>query len=323
MNFSAILTLPVVLFVLSAFACWVFIRLTGSFFVAKPREWTPDRHHQTKQGIPTMGGLVLVWLWIMGVLSPYTPESWWNTSLGLLIVLSMGFLGVYDDWSKITRKGGISARTKFIMQNLSAVIVMIAWYWINPVFAGSVWIPFFNVSLFLGPIAIIWGTFIITAMSNAINLTDGLDGLAGTVLSISFFCIAACAGLLEQMDILFGALIAAGIFLGFLCFNLHPARLFMGDTGALAFGALLGFYAVQLNLTLLLPVIAIIPLLETVSVMLQVAWYKLYKIRIFKMAPIHHHFEISGYTENQIVATAGLFTLGGCVFALVVVCFKI
>jgi phospho-N-acetylmuramoyl-pentapeptide-transferase len=116
-------------------------------------------------------------------------------------------------------------------------------------------------------------------------------------------------------SVFFGSLLAAAVMLGFLCFNRHPARLFMGDTGALAFGALLGFYAVQLNITLLLPLMAIVPVIETLSVMLQVAWFRRHQTRLFKMAPLHHHFELIGYSENQIVAYAGLITLLGCLVA--------
>ena len=243
-------------------------------------------------------------------------KPWWNTSLALFIVLGMGFLGMYDDWSKISKTGGIGARTKFIMQNVCAGLAIIMWYWTDPMAAGNIWIPLCDVQIFLGPLIIIWAIFIVVATSNAINLTDGLDGLAGIVLGICFLCIAGCAYVSDQMDILFGALAAGSVIVGFLCFNAYPARIFMGDTGALAFGALLGFYAVQLNITLLLPFIAIVPLLETVSVMLQVTWYKLYKKRIFKMAPVHHHFELIGYSENKIVAAAGVLTVIGCTIAL-------
>ncbi len=290
--------------------------------MARPRDWTPERHHQTKQGIPTMGGLILVWVWVLTVMSPYAPEPWYFTSLALLIVLGMGFLGVYDDWSKITRRGGIGARAKFVAQNLCAFAPSALWYWADPVSAGYLWIPLFNAYLFVGPLIVLWATLVIVSASNAVNLTDGLDGLAATVLSLCFGALALCAGMLGQLDVVFSATVAAGACLGFLCLNWHPARLFMGDTGALAFGALLGFYAVQLNITLLLPLIAIVPVLETVSVMLQVVWFKRYKTRIFKMAPIHHHFELIGYSEHAISAVAGIITLVGSLIAVALIFFN-
>jgi phospho-N-acetylmuramoyl-pentapeptide-transferase len=300
-------------FVLSTLSCWAFSRFGNPFFVAKPRDWTPERHHQTKQGIPTMGGLVLLGLWIVATLFLGT-ESFLTCLPALWIMLSMGLLGAYDDWSKINRWGGISAGAKFVAQNLAALVAVGLWYWSN-LAAGDLWIPLFNIYLPLGIFIILWGALVIVSASNAINLTDGLDGLAGTVLTICFGAIACCARSMGHESVFFGSLLAAAVMLGFLCFNRHPARLFMGDTGALAFGALLGFYAVQLNITLLLPLMAIVPVIETLSVMLQVAWFRRHQTRLFKMAPLHHHFELIGYSENQIVAYAGLITLLGCLVA--------
>ncbi len=308
-------------FLASALFCWAFSRFGNSFFVAKPRDWTPERHHQTKQGVPTMGGVVLVWLWLISIMSPYAPMEWWPLGLAGLVLLSMGLLGVYDDWSKINRTGGISARAKFLIQNISAFMAVALWYSTNAGDVGYLWIPLFNTSLFVGPLMLLWGTFIMVAASNAVNLTDGLDGLAAGVLIVCFGATAWCAYGVQDA-VFFGSVLAIGLFLGFLLFNRHPAKLFMGDTGALAFGALLGFYAVQLNITLLLPLIALVPVIETLSVMMQVAWYKRYKTRIFKMAPIHHHFELSGYSENQIVAGAALISIIGSALACVLFYFK-
>lgn len=307
------------LFVLSAFSCWAFSRFGTPLFVAKPRDWTPERHHQTKQGIPTMGGLVLLVFWIVAMLC-VGAESFVTRLPALLIMLSMGFLGAYDDWSKINRWGGISAGAKFVAQNACALSAVAIWYWSSPG-AGNLWIPLFNVYLPLGIFIILWGALVVVSASNAINLTDGLDGLAGMVLTTCFGAIA-CVHSLGQEDVFIGSLLAVATMFGFLLFNRHPARLFMGDTGALAFGALLGFYAVQLNITLLLPLMAVVPVIETLSVMLQVAWYRRYQTRLFKMAPLHHHFELIGYSENQIVAWAGLITVLGCLFAGILFYFK-
>lgn len=314
------------LLLISSFAsslfCWAFSRFGKPFFVAKPRDWTPERHHQTKQGVPTMGGIVLIGLWLIGIMSPYAPKEWGSLGLAGLVLLSMGLLGVYDDWSKINRTGGISARAKFIMQNLCALGAVALWYFTNVGDAGYLWVPLFNNSFFVGPLMLLWGTFIMVAASNAVNLTDGLDGLAAGVVIVCFSATAYCAQIAHDSAILFGSVLAIGLFLGFLLFNRHPAKLFMGDTGALAFGALLGFYAVQLNITLLLPLIALVPVVETLSVMMQVAWYKRHKTRIFKMAPLHHHFELSGYSENQIVAGAAAISMLGSALACALFYFK-
>lgn len=306
----------------SALFCWAFSRFGNPFFVAKPRDWTPERHHKTKQGVPTMGGIVLIGVWLVGIMSPYAPMEWGSLGLAGLVLFSMGLLGVYDDWSKINRTGGISARAKFMMQNLGAFAAVALWYFTSVGDAGYLWVPLFNNYFFVGPLILLWGTFIIVGASNAVNLTDGLDGLAAGVLTVCFGATAWCAYVADNTAVLFGSLLAIGVLLGFLLFNRHPAKLFMGDTGALAFGALLGFYAVQLNITLLLPFIALVPVIETASVILQVAWYKRYRTRIFKMAPLHHHFELSGYSENQIVAGAAAISMLGCALACLLFYFK-
>lgn len=315
-----ILTVFVVSITLSVLLCWLFADYGKALFVAKPRDWTPDRHHQTKQGIPTMGGIVLLGLWLLITVSGYgyMDEGFWLLIPALWTIISFGTLGAYDDWSKIMCTGGISAKTKFIAQNLAAAIAVGLWHWLNPLTAGYLWIPLFDIQLPLGFLIIPWGSFVIISASNAINLTDGLDGLAGTVLALCFAAIGLIFGIFDA-SIMLGALVATGVFLGFLCLNWHPARLFMGDTGALAFGALLGLYAIQLNITLLLPFIAIVPVLETASVMLQVGWFKWYNTRLFKMAPIHHHFELEGYSEHAIVLGAAMMTLGGIITALVLI----
>lgn len=323
--------------IVSVFCCTLFISYWGSFFVAKPRDWTPERHHLTKQGIPTMGGIVLIGVWILvyclkcaflmplhiSLIEDLGLLPMIHYYLGLLpafiVLIGMGALGAYDDWSKIKRRGGISPKAKFIAQIACAALAMSLWYWYTGPEAHYLWIPLFNIGLPLGPLIIAWGTLVIVSASNAINLTDGLDGLAGTILVLCFSYVGLfdllCNPFSAPMDVIFGSLVAAGCFIGFLCFNCHPARLFMGDTGALAFGALLGFYALQLNISLLLPFIALVPVLETLSVMLQVVWFKLYRTRIFKMAPLHHHFELSGYSEQQIVLFAALTTIGGIIIA--------
>jgi phospho-N-acetylmuramoyl-pentapeptide-transferase len=323
----------------SALSCAVFSYAGTPLFVAKPRDWTPERHHQTKQGIPTMGGLAFLTVWVC-----FTAFFLWRSYVfylpALWIVASMGLLGAYDDWSKINRRGGISAGAKFVCQNLSALIAGGMWYWGDPAATGELWIPLFNVYFPIGIFMVLWGAFVMVAASNAVNLTDGLDGLAGTVLLWAFLFIAFLAalsgglgglsmpfgesveGYASPYAVLFGAFTAAAVIRGFLQLNRHPAALFMGDTGALALGALLGLYAVQLNVTLLLPLIAMVPVAETLSVIIQVAWFKRYQKRIFKMAPLHHHFELIGYSELQIVRAARIFTILGGAIACLLFFFK-
>lgn len=320
--------------IVSAFCCWLFIRFLGHSFAGKTREWTPERHQVTKQGIPTMGGIVLIAVWFLiwgGLIGEFMLRTGafpgLNFVLSMLpsciILIGMGLLGAYDDWSKINRRGGIKPWTKFIAQITCALLAVGTWYWHAGMTAQSLWVPVLHWNLPLGSLMVFWGVLVVVSASNAFNLTDGLDGLAGMVFLLTFLPIGLISlvhfGLFSINTVLPGAWIAAGCFAGFLCFNWHPARLFMGDAGALAFGALLGLYAVQLNITLLLPFIAIVPVLETLSVMLQVAWFKLYKTRIFKMAPLHHHLELNGYSEPQIVLLAAVVTVIGIVLARILV----
>ena len=170
-----ILAVFIVSIALSALFCWLFSTYGRPLFVAKPRDWTPDRHHQTKQGIPTMGGVVLIGLWVLIMLSSYSSidEGFLAIVPALWTIISFGALGAYDDWSKIERTGGISAKAKFIAQNLAAAIAVGLWYWINPLMAGYLWIPLFDIQLPLALLIIPWGSFVIVSASNGINLTDG------------------------------------------------------------------------------------------------------------------------------------------------------
>jgi len=233
----------------------------------------------------------------------------------VITMLGFSLLGAIDDWEGVRgpRKGlGMRARTKFIIQVLFAVVIAFALryllevpqlYW--PGTKGEIDLGYFYI-----PLAII----VIVGMSNAVNFTDGLDGLAGLISATAFAAYGGIA-LIQGMTFVgrFSFTIVGALF-GFLWFNVHPAELFMGDTGSQALGATLAVVALMTGQWLLLPLVAIIPFSEGMSVVLQILYFKLTKgQRLFKMAPIHHHFELLGWSETQVVQR---FWLVGLLFAL-------
>ncbi|MBW2269043.1 MAG: phospho-N-acetylmuramoyl-pentapeptide-transferase [Deltaproteobacteria bacterium] len=292
------------------------IRKLASLRVGQPiREIGPA--HQDKAGTPTMGGLLILLSLLVSVAlwSNFDNRFVW-TVIG--VTSGFGLLGFIDDYRKVTEghSGGISARMKLFWQTAIALAVAIAIY-TDPGFDAQLAVPFFkNFTPHLGWVYIPVATFIIVGTSNAVNLTDGLDGLAigpvmitaGTFLILSY--AAGHAGIAEylaikrvpesgELAIFCGAMLGGG--LGFLWFNASPAQLFMGDVGSLALGGALGTIAVLIRQEVLLAVVGGIFVVETLSVAIQVASFKLTGKRVFLMAPIHHHFEKLGWPEQKIV----------------------
>jgi phospho-N-acetylmuramoyl-pentapeptide-transferase len=279
----------------------------------------PQSHLKTKLGTPTMGGLMILSgvalstiLWA----NPANPYVW----IVLMVMMGFGVIGFYDDYLKVTRQShtGFSARTRIAAE---AAIAILACYLMarlgRPPFATSLVVPFFKeIVVNLGWFFFIFGAFIIVGAGNAVNLTDGLDGLAIVpvmIAALSFGLIAYLAGNVVFADylqihyvagtgelaVLCGAVIGAG--LGFLWFNAPPASIFMGDTGSLALGGLIGAIAVATKHEIALAIIGGLFVLEAVSVIVQVVSFRLTGKRVFRMAPIHHHYEQKGWTEPQIV----------------------
>jgi len=293
------------------------IRVLRYFRIGKLIRVEGPERHMTKMGTPTMGGvMILLPVAMLTVLLNAT------TLLGLrvlgrsvivplAVMLGFGLLGAVDDWEGIRgpRRGlGMRARTKFLIQTVFALATAYALYYLLDV-PQFFW-PSYDQEIELGLWYIPIAAFIIVGMSNAMNFTDGLDGLAGL---ISATCFATYGGIaLLQGQIFLGrfCFTLVGALFGFLWFNVHPAKLFMGDTGSLALGATLAVVALMTGHWLLLPVIAIIPVSEVLAVVLQVVYFKLTKgKRLFKMAPIHHHFELMGWSETQVVQRFWLVSL--------------
>lgn len=283
----------------------------------------PDSH-VTKMGTPTMGGImVIVPVALVSILLNAVSLLGINVLgrsilLPLIVMIAFGVLGAIDDWEGIRgpRRGlGMRARTKFLLQIILAIIA--AFILKNYANVPQMYWPgshaVFNLGMWYIPLA----TFIIVAMSNAVNLTDGLDGLAGLISATAFAAYGGIA--LMQGNLFLGrfCFTIVGALFGFLWFNVHPAMLFMGDTGSLSIGALLGVVALMTGQWLLLPLIAIIPISNIASDVLQVAYFKLtHGKRLFRMAPLHHHFELIGWSETQVVQRFWLISLLAAMFGI-------
>jgi phospho-N-acetylmuramoyl-pentapeptide-transferase len=235
-----------------------------------------------------------------------------NSILLPLLTLSLfAAVGALDDWLGIRRPrgiGGLRARWKFLLQTIIAIgIAVILKYGLQPPELILPNVPeVINLGIWYIPIAVIW----IVGWSNAVNITDGLDGLAGLISATAFAAYGAIAMLQGQVFLVRFCFTVVGALFAFLWYNAHPAELFMGDTGSLPLGATLGVVALMTGQWVLLPIIAIIPFSETLSVILQVAYFKITKgRRLFKMAPLKHHFELSGWSETQIVQRFWLVAL--------------
>jgi phospho-N-acetylmuramoyl-pentapeptide-transferase len=314
---GAILTALVISFVVGpALIRWLRVRQGRGQPI---REDGPASHLVRKQGTPTMGGtLILLALTLATLLwADLTNGYVWVV---LLITLGFGGIGLIDDYLKLTKRSsrGLAARTKFLGQCLVALIaaVLITWLTRQPLGTGLA-VPFFkNVLIPLGPFFFVFAALVMVGASNAVNLTDGLDGLAIVPTMIAAGCFVLIAYLVGnaifanylgipfvpgsgELAVFCGALVGAS--LGFLWFNAPPAMVFMGDTGSLASGGALGAVAVVTKHELVLAMIGGLFVLETVSVIVQVASFKLTGKRVFRMAPLHHHFEQKGWEEPTIV----------------------
>ena len=315
----------IVSFVLTVAAARYVIPKLKSKKMGQPILEIGPRWHKSKEGTPTMGGITFIFAMLVttalvllaavvidgniDALMPFLP------TLGL--GLANGLIGMIDDHAKLLKKQnqGLKAYQKFLLQVIVAAIYLIAMHVITGPETALV-IPYFDVELELGAFYYIIALLLITGMVNGVNITDGIDGLAASVTMVIgvFLGVVACIWHDGALG-LSGALIIGGT-LGFLVYNFYPARVFMGDTGSLFLGGLVVGSAFMLGSPLLVVVMGIVYIIETASVMLQVGYFKLtHGKRIFKMAPIHHHFEMCGWSEIKIVAVASVVTAAACVLA--------
>lgn len=300
------------------------LRILRHFRIGKIIRVEEPTHHAVKMGTPSMGGVMFILpvLLLTVLLNAVALIGFTQSGVGrsvlvpMIVMVSFGILGAVDDWEGIRgkRKGeGMRARTKFLFQ----VILAVGTAWVLKYLLGvpDVFVPgikgFFELGWLYVPVA----AFIIVSMSNAVNFTDGLDGLAGLIAATAFAAYGMIALNQGQVYLARFCFTVVGALFGFLWFNVHPAELIMGDTGSLALGSMLAVVALMTSQWAILPVIAIIPVSEALSVVIQIGYFKLTKgKRFFKMAPIHLHFELLGWSETQVVQR---FWLIGLIAAMI------
>ncbi|MBR3002459.1 MAG: phospho-N-acetylmuramoyl-pentapeptide-transferase [Clostridia bacterium] len=281
--------------------------------------------HLKKQGTPTMGGIIIIITMIIVITGAYiylsanTQQDIANKLLPMLVLtIGFGIVGFIDDFKKLVLKNTKGLKPSYKMLGLLVISVGYVLYLVYGLKLGTeTYLPIAKTYLnlpvyFYIPFAIL----VILGTTNAINLTDGVDGLGSSIsaLIITALTIIGVTHALPEVSI-FGSVVI-GATLGFLMFNLHPAKVFMGDTGSLLLGGVVSALALYIKMPILLLVIALIPVLETLSVMIQVLYFKKTGKRIFKMAPLHHHFELSGWKENKVVIVFSIITLAMCIIGL-------
>jgi phospho-N-acetylmuramoyl-pentapeptide-transferase len=318
------LSLAGLAFIMTAIWGGPLLRILRHYKIGKIIRVDEPGHHGVKMGTPTMGGVMFILpvLLLSGLLNAVAllgvTESGTGRSvlLPMLVMLGYAVLGAVDDWEGIrgTRKGeGLRARTKFLFQVLLAIGTAYVLKYMMDV--PDLYFPGLFFEIELGWWYVPMAAFIIVAESNALNFTDGLDGLAGLIAATAIAAFGGIALIQDQVFLARFCFTLVGALFGFLWFNVHPAELFMGDTGSLSLGAVLAVIALMTGQWPMLVVIGIIPLSEMLSVVIQIGYFKLTKgKRFFKMAPIHLHFELLGWSETQVVQR---FWLIGLMAALI------
>ena len=309
--------MPVLSFVMSLIASLI----TGPYIIKKLRSFKLGQNvrldgpesHLIKQGIPSMGGIIF--LGTTSFFAVILSGLDLKVIFFVLVMLSFGFVGFLDDYLKVKKKSsdGLSAKHKMILLVLIGLLAASILYFALDY--RGLRIPFTSIELYLGLLYIPFVVIFFAAVTNAVNLTDGIDGLSSSVtLVVLIFFILISLKEKNAETLLFTTTLAGGL-LGFLYFNKYPAKVFMGDTGSLALGGAVGILSLGLRTELLLVLVGIIYVVETLSVIIQVTYFKKTKKRIFKMAPIHHHFEALGWKETKIV---GIFSLVTAIMVFIV-----
>ncbi|QKS71524.1 phospho-N-acetylmuramoyl-pentapeptide-transferase [Paenalkalicoccus suaedae] len=279
------------------------------------REEGPQSHLK-KTGTPTMGGVMIIFSIIIAslIFTSQFDTIGYDVLLLILVTAGFGLLGFLDDYLKVARKKnlGLTSKQKFLGQVVISAIVYVVLLQVG--LSTEIAVPGTDMSLDIGLLYFPLIIVMLVGASNAVNLTDGLDGLVAGTSAVAFGAFAIIAYSLELWSVSIFSIAVVGAVLGFLVFNAHPAKVFMGDTGSLALGGAIAMIAILTKTELLLVIIGGVFVIETLSVILQVASFKLRKKRIFKMSPLHHHYELSGWSEWRVVVT---FWTVGIIFAVI------
>lgn len=303
-------------FLVSVIAAIIIIPILRKLKIGQIERTDGPQSHLKKQGTPTMGGVIIaltmVILTIILAIFHNKGEIDIIKKVVPLIILSIGFglIGFIDDAKKMIFKDTKGLKPSYKMIGLLVISVAYTLYLVLILKLGTqTYIPVIKQYIQL-PIWLYvpFAIFVMLGTTNAVNLTDGVDGLATTVTTIIITALTVISVKMNLPEISFIGCVLVGACLGFLVFNLYPAKVIMGDTGSLLLGGVISGMALYLKMPLILVIIALIPIIETVSVMMQVAYYKKTGKRIFKMAPIHHHFELCGWNENKVVSVFGFST---------------
>ena len=309
-------------FVLTTILALMIIPVLRKLKIGQKERDDGPKSHLSKQGTPTMGGIIMIISIIISSIGSYiyliSKDS--NTAQNIIPILciSVGFgvVGLIDDFIKLVLKNTEGLKPKYKMLGLLVISVIYVLVMTNKL-GTSIFIPIFKTSILLPIFVYIpFAICVILGSTNAVNLTDGIDGLSSSVSVIIISCLTVIGIISGVKEIVIFGSIVIGAVLAFLLFNLYPAKVFMGDTGSLFLGGVISSMALYLKNPLILLIIAIIPVLETLSVIIQVAYFKKTGNRIFKMAPLHHHYELSGWSENKVVSVFSIITLCACVLGL-------
>lgn len=325
MNFQ--LKILVLSFIVSIIFGIIVIPILKRLKVGQIERTDGPQSHLKKQGTPTMGGIIMAITMVICAIFLFfeykssEPEMAMKMIPIVFVTLGFGLIGFIDDFKKLVLKSTEGLKPLYKMIGLLVISVAYTLYLVKFLNLGTdTYIPIIKQHITL-PIwlYIPFAIFVLLGTTNAINLTDGVDGLSSSVTTIILTCLVSISIILGIKEITIIGTILIGACLGFLLFNLHPAKVFMGDTGSLMLGGAIAGIALYMKMPLILIIIALVPIVETVSVMLQVSHYKRTGKRIFKMAPIHHHFELCGWKEGKIVSVFSLITLIFCIIGMNVI----
>lgn len=315
-------------FVISVILASIIIPILKKLKVGQIERDDGPASHLKKQGTPTMGGIIIIVTMIISVIGTYiylliTGRVDLAKNLIPLLLLTIGFgaIGFIDDYKKLVLKNTDGLKPSYKMLGLLVISVAYVLFLTQGLEIGTdTYIPIVKTYITLPtyiyvPAAIV----VILATTNAINLTDGIDGLSSSISSIIITGLTVIGIKIGMPEVSIFGSIVIGATIGFLMFNLHPAKVFMGDTGSLLLGGVISGLALYLKMPLLLLVIALVPVLETLSVIIQVVYFKTTGKRFFKMAPLHHHFELSGWKESKVVIVFSIITLLLCIIGLKII----
>ncbi|WP_027398727.1 phospho-N-acetylmuramoyl-pentapeptide-transferase [Anaerovorax odorimutans] len=318
MNYTQMGITIAVAFIITVIGMLLFLPVLKKIKAGQSIREEGPKSHMIKSGTPTMGGIVIIAAVFITCITAGEIKK--DMIIILAAFVAFGILGFLDDFVKVSLKRnlGLTAKQKLFFQILIAVGLAIYQSKVS-IYETTVFIPFINQHWDFGLLYIPFVAFVVVAMVNSVNLTDGLDGLASGVSAIvSIFLAIYALTFGFPTEITFCSALAGGC-IGFLMFNKYPAKVFMGDTGSLALGGGIASAAILMNIELIIPIAGGVFLAETLSVIIQVISFKTTGKRVFKMAPLHHHFELCGFKETTVVAVFWLVTLILCVISMLII----